>query len=550
MHLRPGYAPHALTALCIAALSACGGSSHNDDPPTPIPPGPTPVVLQGKVIVDQAVRNAVVCLDLNANGVCDAGEPASQRTGADGAYEVRYLPGAVDARQAAGASLIASMVPGDAANANTTIDAAAPGGALATRAYTLRQVPGKAGEINPLTTLVAAGVAGGMSEADARANVAQQLGIAQEKIDGYQNDPATDPARVRDNARTAARAVAAALNDGAKLSVGDQRGASAAQAGELLTLRYAGPGDYYARSVMTPARAPGEAPVFQDVRTIKEGGNAVTDVRALYPAIYLTPTGWQRCDGATLHENARGTPGRSVYCQSQASLGYGVSRDISGQKMATVIQEMRANPASNTINADLDVAPVLAAVGDAVFPAGSSMRMRTGVNVVQPIYIRDTRSDARPQKEATSLEALIAAKPASAVNLATAAGSLSMGVSTSERRNLRVAFTGATGPSSGTVQFYECDLNAAQTLASNCTATQTGTYAIETVNGVRVMRFAGHAPTPASGDENLYAEVKGTSSGDYVFRARQPKADAGRAMSQSQRLNSTAWEALKAKLGL
>ncbi len=86
--------------------------------------------------------------------------------------------------------------------------------------------------------------------------------------------------------------------------------------------------------------------------------------------------------------------------------------------------------------------------------------------------------------------------------------------------------------------------------ASNCTATQTGTYAISTVSGARVMRFAGHAPTTFSNQVNLYAEVKGASSGDWVFRARQSKADLAFAASTANRLNSTAWAALKAQLGL
>ena len=64
------------------------------------------------------------------------------------------------------------------------------------------------------------------------------------------------------------------------------------------------------------------------------------------------------------------------------------------------------------------------------------------------------------------------------------------------------------------------------------------------------MRFAGHAPTPASPQENLYAEVKGTASGDYVFRARQSKPGQMLATSDANRLNNTAWAALKSTLGI
>ena len=39
------------------------------------------MTLTGSVVVDQAVQNAVVCMDLNANSVCDTGEPVSAKTG-------------------------------------------------------------------------------------------------------------------------------------------------------------------------------------------------------------------------------------------------------------------------------------------------------------------------------------------------------------------------------------------------------------------------------------------------------------------------------------
>ena len=59
------------------------------------PPGVVHVHLD--LEADQAIRNAIVCLDLNANSACDADEPASARTNADGAYSVvaeATVPGA------------------------------------------------------------------------------------------------------------------------------------------------------------------------------------------------------------------------------------------------------------------------------------------------------------------------------------------------------------------------------------------------------------------------------------------------------------------------
>ena len=130
-------------------------------------------------MVDQAVKNAVVCMDSNANSMCDAGEPVPAKTGADGIYSLTYDATVVTAAQVAAASLIAPMVPGTVADA--TIDAANPSVPLTTRAYVLQQLPGKSGQINPLTTLVATGMKAGLAENTARTNASVQLAIAQPK---------------------------------------------------------------------------------------------------------------------------------------------------------------------------------------------------------------------------------------------------------------------------------------------------------------------------------------------------------------------------------
>ena len=114
-----------------------------------------------------------------------------------------------------------------------------------------------------------------------------------------------------------------------------------------------------------------------------------------------------------------------------------------------------------------------------------------------------------------------------------------------------MAFTGTTSATAGTVQFYDCDLNADGSVSSNCTATQTGTYSISTLNGVRVMAFAGHAPTTYSMQVNYYAEVRGSNAGDWwVYRARQAKPTVEANIGGNKRINATAWAAMKAKLGL
>ncbi|RYF75089.1 MAG: hypothetical protein EOO29_24365, partial [Comamonadaceae bacterium] len=94
----------ALGGALALTLTACGGGSSSDDTAPPAPAPDTKVTLTGTVVVDQAIRNAVVCLDLNSNSTCDASEPASARTGADGAYTLTYDTAQVSTTQVAAAS--------------------------------------------------------------------------------------------------------------------------------------------------------------------------------------------------------------------------------------------------------------------------------------------------------------------------------------------------------------------------------------------------------------------------------------------------------------
>lgn len=532
----------AISSAFLLALAGCGGGG--DDAPAP-----APVTLTGTVMVDQAIQNAMVCMDLNANSVCDAEEPASAKTGANGVYSLTYDANTVTAAQIAAASLIAPMVPGALADANTTIDAAAPTAPLTARAYVLKQVPGKSGQINPLTTLVAAGVKAGLAEAVARTNAATQLAITAAKLDNYQDDPAFNKNALLDNARLMAVFTAQALEAGANLAVSDLAAADAAP-GDLRALNYTDTANYFIRTPSSLAIAAGSANAdYKDLRSgLSAGTPSATNV--LYPSLYLTSSGWTRCTETATHTGTRGVPSRDTYCGVTSSVGYPLLSDISGQTMASVVTALQADSSSNTINNGISTANLLTALGTTTFPANSVTRLRSSLNVSQPIFINNSRTDYRPQAEATTLEQLIAAKPASGVNLTSSGGSLSLGYSTSVLRNLRVAFTGTTSPTAGTVQFYDCDLNAADQ-PSNCTATQTGTYSISTINGVRVMAFAGHPPTTYSTQVNFYAEAKGTTPSDwYVYRARQAKPTMDANIGSNKRINATAWAAMKAKLGL
>lgn len=533
-----------------ATGSDSGSTIGSVDTPTPTPtPAAATVTLAGAVMVDQAIRNAVVCLDVNANGTCDADEPASAPTGATGEYSLTIDSARFPAADLARLSLIAPMVPGAVGDATTTIDAADTSTGNAASRYVLRQVPGKAGQINPLTTLVAKGIAQGMSEAEARANIASQLKIGDAKIDSYQDDAATSNAQVRDNARTVALVAGSALQDGITLSVGDPLAATTAEAGDLANLSYTDSGNYFVRYFARtdkPAGTPGASAL--DVRAGRTNGS-LSSFTSGYGFAYLTPAGWTRCDGPW--ESNVGTPSRSVYCGVSQSVGYTRPISIAGRSMADVVRELQVDP-GNVINVGAPIDNLLAVLGSAVFPAGSALNERHTLTLASGIQIVNLATDGRPPTESQLLEDLIATHPAAAANiiLPGASGSLTLGTGSSASKNLRVAFNGAISDSSGTVQFYECDI--AQGAAANCAATTTGTYSIETVYGVRVMRFAGYAPTTAT-NTRLYVEVRNAPSvaaGNTVYMARENKADFASNGSMQKRLNATASAAIQAALGL
>ncbi len=542
---------HAFALTAALSLAACGGDGGDDTPapaptPTPAPPAPAPgTTLSGEVARNGTLKNVVVCLDLNANDACDSGEPASAPTGADGKYTLTY--DATTVTGAASARLIAPVKTGDPAAASTAIDSYNPAVAATTADYVLQRPAGAGGAINPLTTLVQAGVAAGMSEADARANVALQLAIAPAKIENYQDDPAWDDAQVRDTARTAAALISGMLRQGIALQVGDQSAALDA-ATTLNSLSYTSANDFYVQTLDRSAKAAG-TPGAQatDARSGKIGGAARPDggaANALYRSAYLAADGWKYCDRSVAIQSTLGNPSRSVSCGVRTTLGWTRSTSVTGQAMADLVARWQGEP-SNTINVGVATAGLNGALGSVQFPADSEEQVRTNVVLSDDVTIDNFWTRALPDDRRT-LEDVIAKYPAAGVTLPSPAGSLSLGVSSSALRNLRVAFTGA-----GTVQFYECDLNAGGTVASNCATATTGTYAIETVHGERLLRFAGQPATPAVNYDVVYAQVDwGGADNQWVYRAHAIKGGFNGRLSSSNRLNQSAWAAMKAQLGL
>lgn len=512
-------------------------------------------VLSGTVAVDGLVRNAVVCLDLDNSAVCDPGEPASSRTGANGLYVLSFSRGDVSEAAQLAASLITTMVPGDPSSINTTLDQS-DGLPVTHSAYVLRQVPGKAGQINPLSTLVATGVVGGMSDADARRNAALQLAFPEAKIDNYQDDPAVNAAAPMDNARLMAHVVARALEEAAPIQLADQTQAVAAQLNDLRSLRYTDASNFSYLEFSIIEKAEGVAGISViDGRQGRNGGALISE-DDLYNQAYLAQNGWTRCRPGITLTSTLGAPSRSTFCNALQTVSYRRNVDVAGRTMSSVVNELQSD-SRNTINVGLPTTGLVAALGNATFPGGSELRPRYVLNLNQPVFLNSINTDGRLEGVNATLEVLMADHPVALADAAlpNAQASLNLGLGSGNFKNRRVSFVGATSATAGVVQFYECDLDATLTVASNCVKSQTGTYTITTINGDRVMSFAGHAPSVMS-HERLYVEVSEANhansliAGNWVFMARRLKPGFTHNEDTSMRLNNTGWGAMKVQLGL
>jgi len=541
----PALRPVLLCGL-IASLYACGGSGGGDDSSGAGagPVAPPAITLAGAVVIDQTVRNAAVCVDLNANAACDTAEPSAAATGADGKYSLTYQPADAAAATAFNnAPVIARVTP-------DSVDAAEPGSQATATALQLSAPAGKAGQINPLTTLVQTGIAGGMTREAAEVAVARQLGVTAAKIYDYQGDAPSSSAVLPDNARTAAKVTAYALELGAPLQVAAP-GAAAAASDQLSFLNYAGADNYVTRERKSDGVLQADGYAHQiETRTGKTAGVASTP-EALFPSVTLTSNGWTRCDTAVPRLTTLGSPGRTLVCnQSTAFVGFSLKTlDVAGKSMAEAVTALRAGDAAlnaQAIRHDRSIEMDPAVLGTATFPAGAQVRTMVSVQLNRsPLFINNTAAD---RFGFPTLQAMIANRPASAVNLATpttvrattvgAAGPVDAG------HVLRVAFVDANN-----AQFYRCESTApAYADLGSCTAHSQSAFSISTVNGVRLLNFANFPGKAfAQGVARGYTEYDGN-----VFGFREPAAiaDEGQAVSYSVRLNGIAWNAMKAPLGI
>ena len=177
--------PMCCSVALLLTIAGCGGGGGNGGASS------TPVATTTDVsttVVDGAIRNAVVCLDKNANGKCDSDEVQGKT---DAAGKVTLAVPNADL----GKYPIIAAVGTDAVDADN---------GPVTVAYTLSAPADQTGVVSPLTTLVQQTVAStGASTADAAKAVQDATGLTVSLFQDFTK--ATPPADGSPSAATVAR---------------------------------------------------------------------------------------------------------------------------------------------------------------------------------------------------------------------------------------------------------------------------------------------------------------------------------------------------------
>jgi hypothetical protein len=604
----------AITAVAAAALVACGGGGggSNDD---------GPVAITG-VVADGPLSKAVACYDTNDNLACDAGEPTSAPTDADGNYRLE-VP-----RDAAGRHAVIVNVPADAVDKDT---GAAVGTAFVLKAPATGGSGAQTVFVSPLTTLVVTvAQQQALSAADATAQVQQQLGLTASPLANFvsgndasaaalaatlrrvttdvtelaasagANAAATQAlvdalttanlpglaARVREavaggaSPTAAAEAVSTALQSEANLT--PQTAAAQAQVQALLAaplvaqtggafvsvpnFSYTDANNYSWRAFVgdsSQTDAQGRY-VADEVRITIAGGAAQPFNRN---RAYWTGSAWQVCErerGIVTSVNQTATaPASSVYCDASRSQSRVVSQDISGRRMADVITEMRAFPLPDSGGLPTAWGPDPALLGDAVFPDGSALSTRATtleIGSTDSYGLLDKvlgRSTDGVRRHLASFDDE-ANDPASLAGNFVNAGAVVSGANAAfldqytvpqpadaTLRNVSRWMIAFEPSNSNRVRFYQCDVVDATGSETNCAARGDGTVGEpETRGDARVVRITAGYPAAlieATKRQRFFIERDGA-----VLRG---STDLQRT-THSQRLNTTAWTALRQALGI
>ncbi len=191
----------ALSAMGLTTLVACGGGGSGGSS-----------VFSGKII-DGYIEGATVCLDINANMLCDAGEPSTV-SDKDGNYTLPAYEGST-----AGMQIIA-VVPIGAKDSDL--------GPI-TKAFDLATPVSSASVITPLTTMVATEMSSRKITAEeAEQSIKAQFNLQADKLLGYDFKKSNDTETLK-VAQVVAASIATVKDTLGTLNTDDTLGLSKAE---------------------------------------------------------------------------------------------------------------------------------------------------------------------------------------------------------------------------------------------------------------------------------------------------------------------------------
>ena len=185
MTMKPRKLALAFASATLLTIAGCGGGGGDS-------PGGGGAIASGTTsvpvtVIDGAIQNATVCLDINGNGICDSGEP-SGKTDAAGNVTLQVLTAD------AGKYPILAVVKTDAIDADH---------GPVTVPFTMTAPADKPAVVSPLTTLVQTLIATtGATSAQAEASVKAQTGINVSLFEDFTKSSSADSVAAGTLART------------------------------------------------------------------------------------------------------------------------------------------------------------------------------------------------------------------------------------------------------------------------------------------------------------------------------------------------------------
>ncbi len=305
---------------------------------------------------------------------------------------------------------------------------------------------------------------------------------------------------------------------------------------------------------------------FFNVRDERINVSGGVEVPFAFNRLFWNGTQWFDCSaGGQINFPARATaPFDSLYCGTYADERVNrVNVTLDGRRMADVAQDIRWYPSKDGSFDYANWGPNPAALGNATFPAGSTMTIQASLRKATPLAIATAAGDQVrvPPADASvpfntwpfaaSLDEFVAKYPGdldgAALNGATAfyVHGYDLPAAPAPEYNTRVEIRVALSASGNRARFYQNNRAVATGFTTNYTRLLDTTYSVQEVGGVRLLQFAA-MPDNFERDfafQRLYAQRNGAVW--YAYKDSVPGTP-----YHSIRLNGAATDAMAKALGI